>query len=183
MFPKTGIELENINRDNNYSQHYQEIRKLKRPITVFPGDALINVCRYDTRKRTKMTLGGFAITDEMCVNYLHYYPKTNLEVCKSSIDTEYLRRYFERMKLEERQNTSATFPVLDNYYNIQWNVKRAFELDRLYQTAPLSMQCNQSSGERFPVCFCDFVLHFPGYSPHLLWYNPGEIFGKNTVIK
>lgn len=26
------------------------------------------------------TMGGFSIQDEMCVNYIHYYPATELEV-------------------------------------------------------------------------------------------------------
>lgn len=30
--------------------------------------------------KENITLGGFAISDEMCVNYIHYYPNTRLEV-------------------------------------------------------------------------------------------------------
>lgn len=146
-----GVVVGEVNRDDHYSSHFQEIRKLPVPVTVFPGDALVNVCRYDTRRRKNITLGGFGIRDEMCVNYLHYYPKVGLEVCKSSVDTAYLRKYFERMKIEEGQNCSAEAPVADNYRGIEWNAKRAAELDRLYQLAPLSMQCNRSDGRRFPV--------------------------------
>lgn len=148
-----GVELAEVNRDNHYSPHFQEIRKLPTPITVFPGDALVNVCRYDTRGRQAITLGGFGINDEMCVNYLHYYPKSNLEVCKSSIDTAVLNDYFERMRTDEGQNTSKSFPVATNFHNIHWNRARARRLIRLYRTSPLSMQCNQSSGQRFPVSF------------------------------
>jgi dopamine beta-monooxygenase len=148
-----GIELKEINRDNHYSPHFQEIRKLKNKVNVFPGDAIINVCRYDTTKRTNITLGGFSISDEMCVNYIHYYPKINLEVCKSSIDTQYLRAYFKYMNENEGQPTSSDNNVSQNYRSIEWNTNRAQLLDRLYRTSPLSMQCNQSSGERFPVIF------------------------------
>ena len=28
------------------------------------------------------------------MNYVHYYPQTQLELCKSSVDPGYLRRYF-----------------------------------------------------------------------------------------
>ncbi|KAH7642017.1 dopamine beta-hydroxylase-like protein [Dermatophagoides farinae] len=146
-----GIQLPDLNRDNHYSPHFQEIRKLPNGgIHVFPGDALINVCRYDTRKRTRMTLGGFSINDEMCVNYLHYYPLSDLEVCKSSIDTDHLLEYFETMRLYENQNTSSHYSVADNFYNIHWTPYRIQKLNQLYQTAPLSVQCNQSSGQRFP---------------------------------
>lgn len=59
-------------------------------VTVsFQGDALITECEFNTRKRENITLGGFAISEEMCVNYIHYYPKTSLEVSsdKWSIQT------------------------------------------------------------------------------------------------
>ena len=36
---RNGSELPEVNRDNHYSPHYQEIRKLHRPVTVLP------VCR------------------------------------------------------------------------------------------------------------------------------------------
>lgn len=148
-----GLELPELNRDNHYSPHFQEIRKMKRPIVIFPGDGLISTCTYDTHKRNKMTLGGLSISDEMCVSYIHYYPKVNLEVCKSSIDTDYLMKYFEYMKTNERQNTSAAYSVKDNFYNIHWNKARAKMLEQVYLKSPLSMQCNQSSGERFPVSY------------------------------
>jgi dopamine beta-monooxygenase len=48
--------------------------------------------------RVNMTVGGFAISDEMCVNYIHYYPRTHLEVCKSSVSAKSLREYFQFMK-------------------------------------------------------------------------------------
>jgi len=34
--------------------------------------------------------GGFAISDEMCLDYIHYYPLVDLEVCKSSVMTDLL---------------------------------------------------------------------------------------------
>lgn len=38
--------------------------------------------------------GGFGILEEMCVNYLHYYPQTQLELCKSAVDPGFLQKYF-----------------------------------------------------------------------------------------
>ena len=42
---------------------------------VLPGDALVTRCRYDTRDRANITLGGFGFEEEMCVDYVHYYPR------------------------------------------------------------------------------------------------------------
>ena len=32
--------------------------------------------------------------EEMCVNYIHYYPRTQLELCKSHVEADYLQKYF-----------------------------------------------------------------------------------------
>lgn len=65
---------------------------------VLKGDALITTCFYDTRGYINTTLGGFSISDEMCVNYIQYYPATKLEVCKSSVSEKTLEDYFFYMK-------------------------------------------------------------------------------------
>lgn len=64
------------------------------PFTL-QGDALITTCYYDMTEYKKPVLGGFSISDEMCVNYIQYYPATDLEVCKSSVSEETLRSYFQ----------------------------------------------------------------------------------------
>ncbi|XP_075227699.1 tyramine beta hydroxylase [Lycorma delicatula] len=147
---RDGYELPELNRDNHYSQHFQEIRQLKRPTRVLPGDALVTTCTYNTMNRDNITLGGFAITDEMCVNYIYYYPKTDLEVCKSSISDQSLASYFKIMNKLEKQKTRDDLGISDNYKAIEWSPLRVEVLDYLYKESPIYMQCNQSNGERYP---------------------------------
>ncbi|XP_069676915.1 tyramine beta-hydroxylase [Periplaneta americana] len=147
---RDGRELPELNRDNHYSPHFQEIRPLKRQVRLLPGDALITTCWYKTTDRDNITLGGFAISDEMCVNYIHYYPKIDLEVCKSSISSESLQSYFRFLHEWEGQATEPELGISDNYKAVQWSPMRAHVLQELYHETPLSMQCNQSTGERFP---------------------------------
>lgn len=98
-----------------------------------------------------MTLGGHSISNEMCVNYIHYYPKTDLEVCKSSIDSRFLASYFNYMKVMEGEHSvSDSWNVSHNYLSIHWSPNKATFLSKLYQESPLSMQCNRSTGSRFP---------------------------------
>lgn len=88
------------------------------------GDVLITKCTYNTEDRSKATVvsstfdhilppclspraaaalflptpqGGFGILEEMCVNYVHYYPQTRLELCKTHVDMEHLQRFFSAM--------------------------------------------------------------------------------------
>ena len=147
---RNGIELPELNRDDHYSQEFQEIRLLHQPVTILPGDSLITTCTYDTHARKNMTLGGFAISEEMCVNYIHYYPKINLEVCKSSIDDRFLKLFFQYMNRYEGQNTDVQKKgYSDNFNSIYWSLNNVKKLQTFYSLSPLSMQCNQSNGERF----------------------------------
>ena len=50
----------------------------------------------------------------------------------------------------EKQPTSPTKGVSDNYKSVDWTPLRAGTLLDYYTEAPISMQCNQSSGDRFP---------------------------------
>lgn len=76
-----------------FTQHYPyTVRKLQ-------GDAVTITCRYNTADRSKVTLGGYGIRDEMCITYMHYFPKTDLEVCKSSVDSFSLATYFDYMHM------------------------------------------------------------------------------------
>lgn len=143
-------ELPVINRDDFFSHHYQEIRQLRYTPQVLPGDALVTTCYYDTRGYSVPTLGGFSISDEMCVNYIHYYPATELEVCKSSISEKSLHNFFEYMKKTQKQNISAASgPRSENYFAIDWNQISANKLLDTFLSSPLSMQCNRSNGMRF----------------------------------
>ncbi|XP_011493800.1 PREDICTED: tyramine beta-hydroxylase [Ceratosolen solmsi marchali] len=147
---RDGQELPLLNYDNHYSTHFQEIRLLPRPVTVLPGDTLITSCTYETLDRANVTLGGFAISDEMCVNYIHYYPNSRLEVCKSAISDDALRTYFRYLREWENQGTNRGKGISDNYKSIEWTKIRIAALHDLYEVAPLGMQCNGSDGSRLP---------------------------------
>ena len=89
--------IETLNADRHYSPHFQEIRLLPEPIRIEPGDAILHTCIYNTESRTNMTFGGYGIRDEMCVNYMHYYPRSGLELCKTSVRDDQLDEFFRTM--------------------------------------------------------------------------------------
>ncbi|XP_065314626.1 dopamine beta-hydroxylase-like [Gordionus sp. m RMFG-2023] len=91
---RNGVEIGELNRDNHYSPHAQEIRLLPKIVTLYPGDQLIVTCFYDSSMKKIITNGGLATTDEMCITYLFYYPRVNLERCRSSISIETLNKFF-----------------------------------------------------------------------------------------
>lgn len=141
--------VEIVNRDNHYDQMFQEIRLLPKPVEVRPGDALITQCVHETMDRHEMTVGGYSIRDEMCVNYLHYYPLVELEVCKSSISDRVLDEFFLKMKRYDLAHVDLSGKsVRENFNSIRWTPLTSSILDRLYDVAPVSFSCNSSHGKR-----------------------------------
>eukprot|EP00064_Thunnus_orientalis_P008424 superscaffoldBa00000999_g8447 len=96
--------------------------------------------------------GGFGIMEEMCVNYIHYYPRTQLELCKSHVDAGYLQKYFSFINRfqENDQCVCGEVDVTEQYSQLQWDTFTGEVLDSLYNTAPFSMHCNQSTAQLFP---------------------------------
>ncbi|TKS84596.1 Dopamine beta-hydroxylase [Collichthys lucidus] len=127
-----GKELEVVQEDQHFSTHYQTIRVLLKMVTVLPG--------------------GFGIMEEMCVNYIHYYPRTRLELCKTHVDPEYLQKYFNFINRfhGNDQCVCGEVNVTKQYSQLQWDAFTGEVLDSLYNTAPVSMHCNQSSARLFP---------------------------------
>ncbi|KAK3703833.1 hypothetical protein QZH41_012443 [Actinostola sp. cb2023] len=60
---RNGTELPEIARDNHYDFNYQEYHFLKKEIHILPG--------------------GIKTRDEMCMNFMYYYPKVQLTKCLS----------------------------------------------------------------------------------------------------
>ncbi|XP_041816615.1 dopamine beta-hydroxylase [Chelmon rostratus] len=147
-----GKELEVVQEDQHFSTHYQTIRVLRKMVTVLPGDVLITKCTYNTEDRSKPTVGGFGIMEEMCVNYIHYYPRTKLELCKTHVDTGYLQKYFNIINSfhGNDQCVCGEVSVTEQYSQLQWDAFTGEVLDSLYNTAPISMHCNQSTARLFP---------------------------------
>ncbi|KAL3115775.1 hypothetical protein niasHT_007780 [Heterodera trifolii] len=120
-----GSKVTEINRDDHYSPHWQHIRSLRPFVHIRRGDVISTTCVYETRGRKHWTWGGYGIEDEMCVNYVHYYPASEVEVCK-------------QMNIHEK------------YSAVKWTMAKFASLRELYAVAPLNVACLQHSGDLFP---------------------------------
>ncbi|KAM5331021.1 dopamine beta-hydroxylase [Glossophaga mutica] len=151
VLARDGQERVIVNRDNHYSPHFQEIRMLKKMVSVYPGDVLITSCTYNTEDRELATVGGFGTLEEMCVNYVHYYPRVELELCKSAVDPGFLRKYFHLVNRfnSEEVCTCPQARVPEQFAAVPWNSFSRDTLKALYGFAPISMHCNKSSAVRF----------------------------------
>ncbi|KAI1716514.1 DOMON domain-containing protein [Ditylenchus destructor] len=146
---RNGVKIGEINRDNHFSPHWQHIQPLAKHIRVLPGDVLSTTCVFDTKNRNFWTWGGYGIEDEMCVNYIHYYPATEVEVCKSAISNSTLRSFFEKMRVYKKglgihEMYSAVIPAGDEISKSESGKVKL--LAEYYHVSPLNIACLDKAG-------------------------------------
>ncbi|CAJ0609607.1 unnamed protein product [Cylicocyclus nassatus] len=90
--------------------------------------------------------GGYGIEDEMCVNYIYYFPVSEVEVCKSAVDNTTLHNYFEH----EHDIQEWDLSIHEKYEKIVWTEENVASLKELYTAAPLNMHCYRNDGSLFP---------------------------------
>uniref|UniRef100_A0A8B9P7C1 Dopamine beta-hydroxylase n=1 Tax=Apteryx owenii TaxID=8824 RepID=A0A8B9P7C1_APTOW len=139
VLARDGRERQVVNADSHYSPHFQ----VRSPVAAQRRIRHVYLSRQ----------GGFGIMEEMCVNYVHYYPQTQLELCKSAVDPGYLHRYFNLVNRfnDEEVCTCPQVSVPQQFASVPWNTFNRDVLRSLYSFAPISMHCNKSSAVRFPV--------------------------------
>lgn len=81
---REGKELPHIVRENRFDFDYQQSHSLQEEVKILPGDELVTECVYGTEDRTRPTMGGYAATQEMCLAFVVYYPRTQLAGCYST---------------------------------------------------------------------------------------------------
>ncbi|XP_078608530.1 DBH-like monooxygenase protein 1 homolog [Branchiostoma floridae x Branchiostoma japonicum] len=79
---RDGVETD-ISRDDNYDFNLQFVRTLGDEVTIYPGDTLVMECNYRTAHKDNVVYGGLGTPEEMCMDFLFYYPKFNLHNCDS----------------------------------------------------------------------------------------------------
>ena len=84
------------------------------------------------------------------MDYIHYYPRTELEICKSSVSAGDLAKYFDNLRDDENQNTDSSRSVENNYQSISWTRRRARDLRDFYAKSRIKMQCQTGSGTQVP---------------------------------
>ncbi|XP_030853880.1 dopamine beta-hydroxylase [Strongylocentrotus purpuratus] len=148
---RDGIEQPELNRDDHFSSDFQEIRMLPKPVHILPGDTLVTSCRYDTSDKDNVTMGGFSITDEMCVNYVHYYPRSPLEVCKSTISKRILRNFFYWANGHEEDvaDDLSDEEIIDGFQRLEWTGETKKVWQEIVHQTNVDMDCFRPAGVPF----------------------------------
>ncbi|XP_049876022.1 MOXD1 homolog 1-like [Pectinophora gossypiella] len=91
-------ELPAISEENNYDARYQQSRIVPGGRKFLRGDTLITECTYDSTSREKPILGGYSASQEMCLSFVLYYPRTELAGCYSMTP---VKEFFETFGVKE----------------------------------------------------------------------------------
>jgi hypothetical protein len=70
---RAGQRLADINRVDFYSYHLQQLTRTN--VVIKKGDVLNTHCMFDTTGYTSPVIFGTSTADEMCMNFLSYYPR------------------------------------------------------------------------------------------------------------
>mmetsp|Transcript_17059 Transcript_17059/g.22328 ORF Transcript_17059/g.22328 Transcript_17059/m.22328 type:complete len:615 (-) Transcript_17059:1887-3731(-) len=62
-----------VNKVDFWNYRFQQIANVS--YTINPGDSLHTHCTYDTSRRNETVLFGLRSTDEMCMDFVFYYPR------------------------------------------------------------------------------------------------------------
>lgn len=66
-----------VKQNNIYDFHSQNIDIYDKEIEVYQNDVLKTTCNYNSKERMRNTRGGFASSEEMCYNFIYFYPRVN----------------------------------------------------------------------------------------------------------
>ncbi|RVE51429.1 hypothetical protein evm_003984 [Chilo suppressalis] len=91
-------ELPVISEENSYDARYQQSRIVAGGRKFIKGDTLITECTYDSTSRDKPILGGYSASQEMCLSFVLYYPRTELAGCYSMTP---VKEFFETFGVKE----------------------------------------------------------------------------------
>eukprot|EP00794_Sanderia_malayensis_P020379 gene20379-22388_t len=127
---RNGVALDDVIRDDNYDFDFQQTYVLNKFLKFKAGDELFTFCHYNTSKRKYATVGGLGTTDEMCLNFIMYYPRVNLTSCASvEYSSYYFIQKYAQPKWRPGFNRSApwTWPR-ENWNGVEWNSTMMREL-------------------------------------------------------
>lgn len=78
---RDGSSLGFIAEEVPFDFNFQKF--LPTDVTIEPGDVIETRCTYDSTGRADTTNGGVASDEEMCINFMMYYPWIDAETCGS----------------------------------------------------------------------------------------------------
>lgn len=115
---RNNKEINYISNNKYYNSEFQYVNYLQTPITMTSGDAISLVCHYNTDDRDSSTFGGLGTFDEMCLNFIWYYPSNpKIDGCYDSLSGAEWFKWFASLNQTGQINWVLTDTVqFSNFY-------------------------------------------------------------------
>ncbi|XP_068754351.1 DBH-like monooxygenase protein 1 isoform X1 [Montipora capricornis] len=149
---RSGVELPEIARDDNYDFNFQDIQVLKKEVNIQPGDDMVHFCKYQTMDRHDLVVGGDSTSNEMCMDFMFYYPQmiNASNFCYSILHEPvffFVKKHFPAV------NVSWPNPLAD--MNVTWTKDLVADLrtrmDNTKTIVPICFQPGKSLPEWLPI--------------------------------
>lgn len=97
---RKGEDIGFLHRNKNYDFNYQNNYVLNPFVTITKDDDLHTYCGYNTDSRkTVWTLAGHSTREEMCYQFLTYYPRSaNIRMCIHAIPHPNFGKFIEKLQ-------------------------------------------------------------------------------------
>jgi len=105
-----GVEQPNIGRISHFDFNHQSTSEDGWGKVIKPGDRLIHRCMFNSVGRNKSTVFGEGTEDEMCLNFITYYPKVAIGSCVQ-VQSSYSLCY-DGSYLDPKLGITALLPYL-----------------------------------------------------------------------
>jgi len=147
---RNGNELPWISNDESYDADFQENRPLAETVKLLPGDHISIECTFDSNSAV---IGGFATSDEMCMLFAFYYPKSELENCFSGYPNAevYKQLGIESVKYEYEGSLDPTIVLPEKWANRTYSDILNNEIDWTNELRS-SLQDNLLNKDHFDYC-------------------------------
>ena len=116
------------------------------PVVLLPGDELIFNCLYNTKSRSEFTHGGQSIQEEMCLNFLYYYPRMDIPNCGSTYNaaTSFNAALdsFQCNNIDVNGSTTHE-ELVGRANNIEWTdkISRTLEISSILDSNKMKIHC------------------------------------------
>lgn len=107
---RDGKDVEYITNNKKYDFNHQYYNFLSKPVTLKKGDSIKTTCAYNTMRHKQFILGGLSTRDEMCLNFIWYYPRNSgMNNCQEYIGYEHWNVFLKDFNIS-REINFAKYP-------------------------------------------------------------------------
>eukprot|EP00794_Sanderia_malayensis_P019866 gene19866-21808_t len=138
-------EIEDVFKVDDFNFHSQQTYIMDKPVEFRAGDELHTYCTYNTSRKKYAITGGEGSSDEMCLNFMMYYPRVDIQRCESNENF---------MQVFAEKYGKKIYTVLDgrdesnDWTGVIWNSTMVKELKNVYTSRKRNAMESFCSGRK-----------------------------------